>query len=165
MKGCEGGPVVSSLAANLDETEQVARVMSAAWGRGDDEQRVQSNSQKLRQEVDVATTDDRGLLKAVLDGRVVGFARIRRGTEGPSAWLFAGICVDPAHQRQGIGTALFEACRAHAQRLGASVISSEAHTSNLASIAFHEALGFGSTGEFVAADGDRKTGFSYTVVG
>lgn len=158
------GAEILPLTPQADEPEQVARVISLAWGKGEDAERLRSMAQKLRQEVQEAVAEERCVFKAVRAQRIVGFARIRREPGDSTVWWFSGVCVEPLHQRRGVGTALFVACAAYAERWGASVIRSEAHSDNVVSIGFHRELGFHEDGEFTAPDGDRKVGFSMVLV-
>jgi ribosomal protein S18 acetylase RimI-like enzyme len=151
--------------AEGEDPEQVARVLALAWGRDPDDPQVQTNVRKLRAELAQIDGAERQVYKAVRAGRVVGFARIRRDPGDVSVWWFAGVCVDPAHQRRGVGTALFTHCVRYAAERGSQLIRSEAHADNTASLAFHRALGCQDEGAFVAEDGDSKRAFSYRVAG
>jgi ribosomal protein S18 acetylase RimI-like enzyme len=67
-----------------------------------------------------------GVLVAEVDGRVVGYANLRKGGRLPShahVWELNGLAVDPAYQRRGVGRALVEACLAAARQQGARKLS------------------------------------------
>ena len=75
--------------------------------------------------------DHRGRLwVAVLEGRVVGVAKLTLG-RGGEAWLH-GLRVHPDHRRRGIATALLEHRLARARRLGASVARLDTSEDNAA---------------------------------
>jgi Ala-tRNA(Pro) deacylase len=93
--------------------------------------------------------EERALFVAERDGRVVGYSRVGWFSPPPDAppemvpegWLLAGIVVDPAYRRQGIGRALTEARLDWLDARGGP-----AHywtdVDNVASIALHSAYGF-----------------------
>ena len=144
-----------------DDPEQVARALALAWGWGSEDNRGLTNAAKLRAEFKSIDPSERHVCKALRDGRVVGFARIRRDPTDAVLWWFAGVCVDPAYQRHGVATALFTSCSQYARRRGAKLIISEAHADNTPALAYHLALGFHDDGGFTAQDGDRKRALSY----
>lgn len=84
------------------------------------------------------------VLVAQLDGRVVGFSRVKPFS---AREVFAGvgdhgIYVAPDHQRQGIGRALLDALAQAAAAQGMWKLTSRIFVSNAGSIAAHEAAGF-----------------------
>lgn len=70
-----------------------------------------------------------GLWLAMLDGRVVGIAKL--SVDGDEAWLH-GLRVDPAHRREGVATALLRHRLARARRLGARVARLDTDSGNTA---------------------------------
>ena len=73
--------------------------------------------------------------------------------------MLYGIAVHPGHRRQRIGDMLAQASITFAKERGAQLVRSEAHADNVASIAFHKAIGFVEDRHFIAPDGDEKIAF------
>jgi ribosomal protein S18 acetylase RimI-like enzyme len=59
-----------------------------------------------------------------------------------SAWLLSDLYVRPQTRRQGVGEALMNAARAHAEATGACGLQLETAKSNLAGQALYERLGY-----------------------
>lgn len=84
---------------------------------------------------------------AVLDGRVVGFAR--RTWLAPGLAWFEGIRTDPAHRGRGIGRAITEYLVDRARAAGAIRIILSTYIDNKASIHIIESYGFERVATFV----------------
>ena len=76
-----------------------------------------------------------------IDGQVV--ATIMAGYEGHRGWINY-IAVDPAHQRQGIGSQMMARAEEALRALGCPKINLQVRESNQAVIAFYESVGFSS---------------------
>jgi ribosomal protein S18 acetylase RimI-like enzyme len=84
-------------------------------------------------------------LVALSDGYLSGFAVTSWLRQESSAEL-EGVFVDRAHRRQGIGSALVQACMAWAANTGATTIRLEVRASNTAALALYQRYGFSTTG-------------------
>ena len=151
---------ISPLSANRVDIEQVARILSLACGRNPEEARIQAVADNIEQEVVAARKDERKLFVAIVERKVVGWARIRSHGPDKGTWWLAGIFVHPEHQCRGIGRALLSVCIRHALDQGANTIRSVTRLDNQASIAYHYAVGFHSDCVLVSEDGNRKMAFS-----
>lgn len=87
------------------------------------------------------------VIGAVLDGRLVGFAR--RTWLAPGLAWFEGIRTDPAYRGRGIGRAITEYLIGRARAADASRISLSAYVTNAASIHIIESYGFAQVATFV----------------
>ena len=98
----------------------------------------------VRGSIDSPDADDRLLLVAESDGRVVGFAgAVEREHWSGSADAYIGeLIVDRAVEGHGIGRALINAVRDWAGRRGLGAISLETGAANEPARAFYAALGF-----------------------
>ncbi|NQD95082.1 GNAT family N-acetyltransferase [Pseudomonas sp. CrR25] len=78
-------------------------------------------------------------------GAALGFVQLYpcfSSLELRPAWLLSDLYVDPRARRQGLGVALMEAARAHAEATGACGLQLETAKSNLAGQALYERLGY-----------------------
>jgi [ribosomal protein S18]-alanine N-acetyltransferase len=80
-----------------------------------------------------------------LSGNLVGFA-VACFLQGENAAELETLMVEPAHRRQGIGSALIAACMAWADRAGASKMTLEVRASNEVALALYRHCGFSVTG-------------------
>jgi ribosomal protein S18 acetylase RimI-like enzyme len=87
------------------------------------------------------------VIGAVLDGRLVGFAR--RTWLAPGLAWFEGIRTDPAYRGRGIGRAITEYLIDRVRAANASRISLSTHVTNAASIHIIESYGFEQVATFV----------------
>ena len=81
-------------------------------------------------------------LKAVLDGKMVGFVAGDTRPFQRIAWI-ATIGVLPAYRRQGLGQTLLQACE---ERLEATTIRLSVRLSNLAAIHLYQSAGYQRAG-------------------
>jgi aminoglycoside 6'-N-acetyltransferase I len=93
-----------------------------------------------------------GVLLAVEGEHAIGFVEVslRDDVEefgGRPVGYVEGVYVEPRHQRRGLGRALIEAAAAWARAQGASALASDVVPGNLASITFHQRVGFSIIGE------------------
>jgi ribosomal-protein-alanine N-acetyltransferase len=88
----------------------------------------------------VLTYPDVIRLKAILDGRMVGFVAGDPRPRDGWAWI-ATIGVDPAYQRRGIGRALLRACE---DRLNVERIRLTVRITNIGAINMYEREGYHS---------------------
>jgi aminoglycoside 6'-N-acetyltransferase I len=93
-----------------------------------------------------------GVLLAFDEGRAIGFVEVslRDDVEefgGRPVGYVEGVYVEPRHQRRGLGRALIEAAAAWARAQGTSALASDVMPGNLASITFHQRVGFSIIGE------------------
>jgi ribosomal protein S18 acetylase RimI-like enzyme len=81
----------------------------------------------------------------VLAGVVALWIRPRLNWTTPEAWI-SDLCVDPGHRRQGIASALVDACvrEARRRRCHRVVLESAHHRED--AHAFYDAYGFGDSG-------------------
>lgn len=98
---------------------------------------------------------------AELDGRVVGYAKMRHPTELPASehvWECNGLAVDPECEGRGAGRALIEALIARARERGGLKFTLRVFAPNARARRLYEALGFQTEGilrgEFRVADGE-----------
>jgi ribosomal protein S18 acetylase RimI-like enzyme len=103
---------------------------------------------------------DRGsLFIATLSGALVGtvaidsdqapeYQRIPWRHPGPSRVIHR-LCVSPAHQGHGIGTAIMDFAEKHAMARGGSSIRLDVYRGNPGSVAFYQNRGYQMVGEFV----------------
>ncbi len=140
-----------------------AELTILAWGRLPTAGEIERRARRLQAEVTNLDGTRQAIFLASKAGRLVGFGKVVRDSTDPSHWWLVGLVVHPDRRRQGVGRALSRARIAHAQARGATIILSETHTDNEASIRYHAAIGFRNDGEFTAADGDRKVAFSLAV--
>ena len=134
-----------------------------SWGRDPTAVEVEERTERLEEEIAALDPGERAIFVARKSSAPVGFCRVVRDRNTASQWWLVGLAVHPGHRRRGVGGALAHACIAYAQERGATVIRSETHLDNDASIRFHESAGFQNEGMFVAPDGDEKVAFSLTV--
>ena len=151
---------ISHLTTSKRELEQVARLNGLAWGQALSAEEVQRRGKDLLPLVEDADPAERCLLIAVRSDEVVGFAQASHRAEKGSPWMFTRLAVHPDYRRTGIARKLCCACINYAKKRGAEVFLSETHLDNASSIAFHNAFGFRSGGEYTAPDGDRKVRFT-----
>jgi ribosomal protein S18 acetylase RimI-like enzyme len=76
---------------------------------------------------------------ATVDERVVG--TVMGGYDGHRGWIYS-VAVDPAHHRQGIGSALLHHVEAALIQRGCLKINLQVRSSNTEVIAFYKKLGF-----------------------
>lgn len=93
-----------------------------------------------------------GVLLALVDGRAIGFVEVslRDDVEefgGRPVGYVEGVYVEPRHQRRGLGRALIDAAAAWTRAQGAGTLASDVMPGNLASITFHQRVGFSIIGE------------------
>lgn len=149
---------------NSNVLREIAVLWLLSWGRELTDIEVEAEAKSLEEEIMAMQPSERAIFVAKRSGAIVGFSRVVQDRNDKSQWGLPGLCVHPNHRRQGIGSALVGACIAYAQELGATIIQSETHLSNQASICFHESFGFKNEGRFTAAaDGDKKVAFSLTL--
>ena len=134
-----------------------------SWGREPTAVEVEERTERLQEEIAALGPSERGVFVAEKSGALVGFCRVVRDRNDGSQWWLLGLAVHPDHRRRGIGSAIVRECIVYAQQRGATVIRSETHLDNEASIRFHESMGFKNEGRFTAADGDEKVAFSLTL--
>ncbi|HUU21694.1 MAG TPA: GNAT family N-acetyltransferase [Phycisphaerae bacterium] len=142
------------------DVRAVAALLALSWKGCLDEADIDRRQAALVAELESLDPARRRLSVASVSGRTVGFCRVLRDADTPDHWWLAGVVTHPDHRGAGIGRALVRESLEHARSHGATLIRSEAHIDNPASIAFHEALGFRNEGAFLAADGDGKVAFS-----
>ena len=93
--------------------------------------------------------DDATILVAEVEGVLAGvvalWIRPRLNWTTPEAWI-SDLCVDPGHRRQGIASALVDACvrEARRRRCHRLVLESAHHRED--AHAFYDAYGFGDGG-------------------
>lgn len=93
-------------------------------------------------EVFVTLTSGHIRLKAVLDGKLVGFAVGEVRVRDQEGWV-ATLGVDPAYQRRGIGRQLLAAVEAH---LPVPLLKLTVRVSNAPAIALYEQFGYRPAG-------------------
>ena len=76
---------------------------------------------------------------AVADGKVAG--TVMGGYDGHRGWIYS-LAVDPAHQRQKLGTALIRHVEKALAEQGCPKINLQVLPSNAAAIGFYEKLGY-----------------------
>ena len=91
---------------------------------------------------------------AEADGQLVGFAEVgvrsvAEGCSGPAAYL-EGIWVEGGSRRRGVARALLAAGEQWARARGLTHFGSDVQIDNQASLAWHEAAGFGEVERLVA---------------
>ena len=156
---------IAPVRATTSDAEQVARVLAIAWGKAPDNPQVHINAAKLKEEFQQIDPTDRQVYKAIRDGEVVGFARIRKSSDDPETWWFAGLAVHPSCRRRGVASALLHRCTEHAKSQGAKRVWSWSHSDNQESLGWHRSVGFTEEEESTAEDGDRKVRFSLSLAG
>jgi ribosomal protein S18 acetylase RimI-like enzyme len=85
------------------------------------------------------------VLVATVGGEVAGYVRLARATPlraGDHVLTIAGLAVDPALQRQGVGSALLDAAAAEAGRRGARRLTLHVLASNEAARRLYQRAGF-----------------------
>lgn len=94
-------------------------------------------------------------LVAEKDHAVVGFASANRWQSTGSVFNYAEkgayitlISVSPAHQRQGVGHALFKTIEQWAQDFGAEQVGLTVNDRNVAAKAFYESVGYSVSNEY-----------------
>lgn len=162
-KETEGVEISTVTSVNSIVLREISVLGFLSWGREPTDIEVEERMKKLEEEIMAMEPGERGIFVAKKSGAIVGFSRIVQDRNDTSQWWLLGLFVHPNHQRQGIGSALARACIAYAQELGATIIQSETHLDNEASICFHESFGFKNEGRFIAPDGDEKIAFSLTL--
>lgn len=161
------GPEISISAvtsANPQILKELAALEIVAWTGKADLQAIETKMERLSDEFNHLDSDTKMAFVARGSGLIVGVGRIIRTCAATYSWMTYGLAVHPEYRRQGIGRALLRARLEYARERGAQTIQSETHAANLASIAFHEAVGFINQGTFLATDGDPKIAFSMSVV-
>lgn len=93
-----------------------------------------------------------GVLLAFDASRAIGFVEVslRDDVEefgGRPVGYVEGVYVEPRYQRRGLGRALIDAAAAWARMQGAGALASDVMPGNLASITFHQRVGFSILGE------------------
>ncbi len=93
-----------------------------------------------------------GVFVALQDGRAQGFVEVSLRDDieplpGQRVGYIEGIYVEPRAEKKGLGRALVDAAEAWSRTQGCRILGSDATADNLASIAFHERLGFRQIGE------------------
>lgn len=84
-------------------------------------------------------------LVAVLDGEIVGYARLQppsRLPENAHVLSINGFAVDPRARRRGVGAALLTAAERRARDVGAAKLSLRVLATNTAAIQLYERAGF-----------------------
>jgi [ribosomal protein S18]-alanine N-acetyltransferase len=97
-----------------------------------------------KESYDQAHSSGQIVLIAELSGQICGFVVARIIAEDAE---ILNTAVDPAHRRQGIGTALLSAAISSAQTQNAKGIHLEVRESNSAAISFYRQHGFEQTAE------------------
>ncbi len=92
----------------------------------------------LRRALDGTTS---AVLGAYVDGHLAGTAMV--GHDGHRGWVYY-LGVDPAHRRRGLGRALMSACEAWLHGRGVPKLNLMLRGTNAATIAFYDALGYGT---------------------
>ena len=147
---------------DAETNRHLAELEIAAWGGPAGAGVAQRRVERLSTELATQDLDRKGVFAGLASGRVVGVGRVMRWNEAQT-WMVFGVAVHPDYQRRGIGRALVRACSEFARERGATAVRSETHVRNLASVAFHVALGFHEDGRFVAEDGDHKIAYRMPV--
>ena len=78
----------------------------------------------------------------VEDGRVVGYAMVRRFQPGLEGWLIANVAVAPEFRGRGIGRALVAACLEYARAHGARWAALQVRADNIPALRLYRSLGF-----------------------
>lgn len=134
-----------------DRRQDWARLRRALWPDSRDEDFV-------REDRDLGHSDARTVVFLALDDhdRAIGFALARVRTDpvngcdtSPVAFL-EGILVEEAHRRRAVGRRLCEAVETWGRSMDCSEFGSDALIDNLASHAFHAAMGFDERERVVA---------------
>ena len=149
--------------ADFSVLREIAVLGLVSWGRDPTTTEVEERRKGLEEELIALDPSERGVFVARKSGVPVGFFRVVRDRNDASDWWLLGLVVHPEYRRRGIGSTLVRTCIAYAQERGATIIRSETHLDDEASIRFHESMGFRNEGRFIAPDGDRKVAFSLTV--
>jgi len=159
----EGIQISTVTCANSIVLREIAALGIVSWGREPTRIEVEERTKGLEEEIVTLDPSGRGIFVAKRSGAIVGFSRVVRDRNDASQWGLLGLVVHPNHRRQGIGSGLVRACIAYAQERGATIIRSETHLDNEASIRLHEDVGFKNEGTFTAPDGDEKVAFRLTL--
>jgi len=155
---------LSMTAVDMAQATEIVRLRTAAWGGDPDARVVAEEAEALRQEVMGSDPGAYGLFVARTQGALAGFVKAQQDAENPSVWWWLGLVVHPGHRRRGIARGLFERSAAYAREHGATILRSDTHLDNAASIAVHERLGFRNDGVFESPyDGDKKVAFTFVL--
>jgi len=127
--------------ANADDEPALAALDRATWSTLTSPAPPPAREWSFfREKVDFAD-----VLVATVGGEVAGYVRLRRATPlraGDHVLTIAGLAVDPAVQRQGVGSALLEAAAAEARRRGARRLTLHVLAPNGAARRLYERAGF-----------------------
>jgi len=82
------------------------------------------------------------LVSVDADDAVTGYACVIHAAEAPAQHFYVWVGVDPTRRRQGIGTALWQACLGRLRGLGARRVTSNLLDSDPVGLAFAERRGF-----------------------
>ena len=146
------------------DARDIAELGIVAWGGNPTEDAVAERARRLHAEMEHADPDTLGMFVARIRRTIVGFAKVQQDAHNPAEWLWVALVVHPDHRRKGIARALFDASVAYARKRGTTMLRSETHAENAASIAVHENLGFHNDGPFKCPyDGDEKVAFSLSL--
>lgn len=111
--------------ATLDDEPELRRIDLATWSPLTSPADPPENPGEYRF-FDGERRTPEGLLVAVRDGRIAGWAKLSPATPLPSSGhvrMINGLAVDPEHQGAGVGRALVEAAVERARVLGARKVS------------------------------------------
>jgi aminoglycoside 6'-N-acetyltransferase I len=133
--------------------EQAATEHLEAWARLRVELWPDSSLEHHQAELAQFRADENGTAFVAIDsvGHVVGFAEATlrhdyvNGCETSPVLFLEGIYVRPENRREGVAGALCQAVAAWGRAAGCTEFASDALIDNLASHAFHDALGFDET--------------------
>jgi L-amino acid N-acyltransferase YncA len=140
--------------------EAVATLNDLAWGGQSNEKAIRKKVEKLRKRISQLPPDRQGMIIGRSAGTIVGYCRVVQDERDATCWVLRELVVHPDWRRRAVGKTVVIWAISYAKARGATIMRSQTHADNLASVAFHEAMGFQNEGPFVGEDGDRLVGFS-----